>query len=156
MEHRHRRHRVSHRRNHRQSVVKPHVQAPSSAASSALAQAADAQFTALLATVQSHEKKEGFEGAIQVVKDLIVALQAEQVEEDKLQKYCKAEIPAKDDEQAATEETLEKTNAAIEKKESDIEVLNDEIEKLRVLMNESAANLEEARELRAEELAAFT
>jgi len=119
-----------------------------------LASTADAQLSALSVETPA-EKKEGFAGAIKVVKDLLVVLQDQQKEEDQKRKYCEAEIETKDAEKTKTQEKLDMLTATINRKETMIQTFANEVVEMERENEAAKAAADEAKVLRDGEKSAY-
>jgi len=119
-----------------------------------LVAAADAQLSALSAETPT-EKKEGFGGAITVVKDLLAVLQDQQKEENKKRKYCEAEIETKDTEKAETVEKLDILEATINRKDTQIQTYSDEVAQMERENAAAKVATDEAKVMRDGEKSAY-
>jgi hypothetical protein len=130
---------------------------PSSTAAVAtiLAQTADAQFAALVASVDSKSRKEGFNGALKIVEELGVTLQDTQIQEDKKKMFCQKELAEKSDEKAEATIKSDALNASIMKKETAIALYVDEVAKLEHQDKLANQTMWEAKQLRDKEATAF-
>lgn len=121
---------------------------------STLAMTADAQLSALSAQAPS-QRKQGFGGAIKIVKDLLVVLQDQQKEENQKRKYCKAEIETKDTEKTETQEKLDMLNATINRKDTMIQTYADEVAQMERENAAAKSATDEAKVLRDGEKSAY-
>jgi len=99
--------------------------------------------------------KEGFGGAVKVVKDLVVVLRDQQKEEDQKRKYCKEEIETKDTEKTKTAEKLDMLSATITRKETMIATYANEVAEMERENEAAKAATDEAKVLRDGEKSAY-
>lgn len=120
-----------------------------------LVASANAQFAALIAGVDTRTKREGFDGAITIVKDLAKVLKEQQAEEDRKRTYCQSEIATKDTEKVTTSDKIDAMNATIMRKTTQIQSYTDEIDAINRTVNQAALNDQEAKTLRDGEKVAY-
>jgi len=106
--------------------------------------------------VDTHVKKERYNGVKGVVAKLIVSHQDTQKEEKTKLKYCNGEIETKDDEKATTTDNLAAVEADIDKKTAEVATLVDEIATLETTITTIASSLASAATIRKDEKALFT
>jgi len=123
---------------------------------SALVATADAEFSALMTNTDSHQRKEGFNAAVKVVRELILTLQNQQKDEDEKRNYCEKEIATTEDEKSTTKENLDALDANIERKTTQIQIVEGEIAKIKDEDEQAGENDKEAAALRSKEGSAYT
>jgi len=109
----------------------------------------------LIAGVDTRSKKEGFAGAVTIVKDLAKVLKEQQAEEDRKRTYCTSEIATKDTEKVKTSDKIDALNATIQRKNTQIQGWIDEIDAINRTVNQAAINDQEAKTLRNGEKVAY-
>lgn len=105
--------------------------------------------------VDSHMKKNTFDGVKGVVKKLIQSHQDTQEEEKSKRDYCEKSISDMEEDKATSEDDLDAVKADIDKKTSEVETLADEVKNLYKSIDEMKSSLEEAGKLRKKEKALF-
>merc|ERR1719436_537652 len=100
-------------------------------------------------------KSTGFEKVIAMVDDMVVALKAEQVDDDNKKEYCLSELDSSDDTKKSLEKSLADSSKEIATTEEGIATTKEEISALEAGIKALDKSVAEATEQRQEENAEF-